>query len=118
DLRVVQVHAVFSLPQTVVKRYFNPQNPPPQHFAYVEWFSAFSPLPDTHSGLYKVRRLVRDTERQVSIVPVSLICRSAHLLPKWGGAVPAEWMSLDVLDTSPLFFLNVFKDTYTYFNVG
>ncbi|KAG2053153.1 hypothetical protein BDR06DRAFT_914253 [Suillus hirtellus] len=118
DLRVAQVRVVFSLPQTVVKRYFNPQNPPPQHLAYVEWFSAFSPLPDTHSGLYKVRRLVRDGEHQVSIVPVSLISRSAHLLPKWGGAVPAEWMSLEVLDTCDTFFLNVFKDMYTYFNVG
>ncbi|KAG2045533.1 hypothetical protein BDR06DRAFT_900572, partial [Suillus hirtellus] len=86
--------------------------------AYVEWFSAFSPLPDTHSGLYKVRRLVSDGERQVSIVPVSLISRSAHLLPKWGGAVPAEWTSLEVLDTCATFFLNVFKDMYTYFNVG
>ncbi|KAG2050949.1 hypothetical protein BDR06DRAFT_990636 [Suillus hirtellus] len=99
------VRIVFSLPQMVVKQYFNPQNPPPQHLAYVEWFSAFSPLPDTHSGLYKVRQLVRDGECQVSIVP-------------WGGAVPAEWMSLEVLDTCATFFLNVFKDMYTYFNVG
>ncbi|KAG2741893.1 hypothetical protein P692DRAFT_20750106, partial [Suillus brevipes Sb2] len=118
DLRVAQVRAIFALPQTVLKRYFDPQNPPPQHLAYVEWFSAFSALPDPQSGLYKVRRVVRDGERQVSIVPVSLICRSAHLLPKWGGAVPAEWTSLDVLDACPSFLLNVFKDMYTYFNVG
>ncbi|KAG2336453.1 hypothetical protein BDR05DRAFT_978791 [Suillus weaverae] len=118
DTCLIQVRAVFTVPQTVLKRYFDPQNPPPQHLAYVEWFSAFSALPDPQSGLYKVRRVVRDGERQVSIVPVSLICRSAHLLPKWGGAVPAEWTSLDVLDACPSFLLNVFKDMYTYFNVG
>ncbi|KAG1873270.1 hypothetical protein C8R48DRAFT_669873 [Suillus tomentosus] len=118
DTCLIQVRAVFTLPQTVLKRYFDPQNPPPQHLTYVEWFSAFSALPDPQSGLYKVRRVVRDGERQVSIVPVSLICRSAHLLPKWGGAVPAEWTSLDVLDACPSFLLNVFKDMYTYFNVG
>ncbi|KAG2053403.1 hypothetical protein BDR06DRAFT_982848 [Suillus hirtellus] len=107
DLCVAQVCTVFTLPQTVLKWYFDPQNPPPQHLAYVEWFSAFSALPDPQSGLYKVRWVVHNGE-----------CQVAHLLPKWGGAVPEEWMSLDVLDACPSFLLNIFKDMYTYFNIG
>ncbi|KAH7904813.1 hypothetical protein BJ138DRAFT_1018599, partial [Hygrophoropsis aurantiaca] len=85
--------------------------------AYIEWFSKFTGSPEPHSKMYRVKRTLNIRERQASIVPVSLIRRSCHLLPKWGQAVPREWTSDNVLDKCSVFLLNSFKDMHTYFNV-
>ncbi|EPQ49845.1 hypothetical protein GLOTRDRAFT_19078, partial [Gloeophyllum trabeum ATCC 11539] len=59
--------------------------------AYVEWFSPFALAPDRTSGMYKITRSIRDGERLASIIPVSQIYRSIHLLPKFGSSVPRTW---------------------------
>ncbi|KAI0324537.1 hypothetical protein GY45DRAFT_1349365 [Cubamyces sp. BRFM 1775] len=120
DTQVAQVRIVFSLPDAAVARLFPalPQNRlPPRHLAYIEWFTPFRDSPEPHSGLYSVKRLVREGGRVASIVPVAFIQRSVHLIPKWGGRVPVEWTSGNVLDECPAFYLNTFKDIHSYFNV-
>ncbi|KZT27433.1 hypothetical protein NEOLEDRAFT_1061015, partial [Neolentinus lepideus HHB14362 ss-1] len=82
--------------------------------AYVEWFTPFSAAPDHNTGLYKIQRTIRNGERQASVVPVTQIERSVHLLPKFGPVVPREWSSSTVLDTAPAFYVNPFLDRHTF----
>ncbi|KAI0768648.1 hypothetical protein BD413DRAFT_478656, partial [Trametes elegans] len=84
--------------------------------AYVEWFSTFR-TPDQHSGMYRFSRSIENGDRVASIVPVSLIERSIHLIPKWSRQVPTHWSSENVLDQCTTFYVNPFKDLHTYFNV-
>ncbi|KAI0765845.1 hypothetical protein BD413DRAFT_637000 [Trametes elegans] len=118
-MRVVQVRVVFTLPEPVLDIMFPAvpahQRPPP-HLAYVEWFSPFT-APDPSSGMYRVSRTVKDGDRVVSIIPVSLIERSVHLIPKWPRQVPPHWSSENVLEHCSTFYVNPFKDPNTYFNV-
>ncbi|EPQ55470.1 hypothetical protein GLOTRDRAFT_24926, partial [Gloeophyllum trabeum ATCC 11539] len=80
--------------------------------AYVEWFSAFTAEPDRNSGMYRVVRSIQNGERLASIIPVSQIERSVHLLPKFGPVVPRDWTSSTVLDLAAAFFVNPFLDRH------
>ncbi|KAF5388369.1 hypothetical protein D9615_000743 [Tricholomella constricta] len=115
--RVAQVRIIFTLPPASLPLLFPSKIFPPRHLAYVEWFTNFTPYPDPNFKMYKVKRAFADGERIASVVPVSIIQRSVHLLPKWGAAVPPSWTSQTVLDACPSFFVNSFKDSHTHFNV-
>ncbi|KAI0629507.1 hypothetical protein C8Q77DRAFT_1065092 [Trametes polyzona] len=120
DTRVVQVRVVFSLSKKSLDFFFPgmPQHQrPPAHLAYVEWFSKFGTSPDRNAKMYKVTRPSDHADRTAAILPVSLIERSVHLTPKWGGPVPREWSSDTVLERCSTFYVNPFKDLHTYFNV-
>ncbi|TBU39420.1 hypothetical protein BD309DRAFT_983070 [Dichomitus squalens] len=100
DLRVGQIRVVFTLPDATLDYYFPgvpPEQRPPRHLAYIEWFSKFSASPERNSGFYKVSRSYKD-------VPVGLIQRSVHLTPKWNGPVPSDWTSENVLDKCSVFY--------------
>ena len=119
-MRVGQVRAIFSLPETQSKNLFPSGLLPPRHLAYIEWFSRFNLHPDPHLKMYKVSRsITADRERLASIVPVSLIQRSVHLFPKWGRNTEgiASWTSENVLEKCDIFYVNSFKDRHTYYNV-
>lgn len=97
---------------------FPPNCHPPKHLAYVEWFTKFTWVPEPHSGLYRVKKQMDvDGTAAASVIPVEMILRSVHLLPKWGGAVPSGWTGENVLDLAPSFLLNIFKDNHSYFNL-
>ncbi|EIW81904.1 hypothetical protein CONPUDRAFT_54049, partial [Coniophora puteana RWD-64-598 SS2] len=117
NLRVAQVKVIFSIPLASIHQLFLPDQPPPKHLAYVEWFTPFASHPEANSGLYRVNRDSRNGEKQVSVVPLDRVERSVHLIPKWGRAVPSEWASHTVLDLCNTFYLNVFKDMHTYFSL-
>ncbi|EJF59254.1 hypothetical protein DICSQDRAFT_65323 [Dichomitus squalens LYAD-421 SS1] len=120
DLRVGQIRVVFTLPDAALDYYFPgipPEQRPPRHLAYVEWFSKFPASPEKNSGFYKVSRSSKDGERLVSVVPVGLIQRSIHLTPKWNGPVPSDWSSENVLEKCTVFYVNTDKDMHTFFNV-
>ncbi|KAJ3898192.1 hypothetical protein F5879DRAFT_910135 [Lentinula edodes] len=113
ETRVGRVRAIFSLPEDKLDAMF-----PPKHLAYVEWFTKFTRVPEPHSGLYQVKKQMNvDGTPAASVIPVEMILRSVHLLPKWGGAVPSGWTGENVLDLAPSFLLNIFKDNHSYFNL-
>ncbi|KAJ6475468.1 hypothetical protein C8R45DRAFT_1102753 [Mycena sanguinolenta] len=88
--RVGQVRVVFTLPPHLAKQILPSNIQPPKYLAYVEWFSAFKPQPERHHLMYKVSRVIKNGDRLASIIPVSNIRRSVHLLPKFGPVAPEE----------------------------
>ena len=119
-MRVGQIRVIFTLPESSHKLLGFSSQPPPRHLAYVEWFTRFPVRPEPHLNMYKVSRsFVQGSDRLVSIVPVSLIQRSIHLLPKWGRDRDSylSWSREDVLEKCNVFFVNSFKDRHTYYNV-
>ncbi|KAJ6537053.1 hypothetical protein B0H19DRAFT_1382817 [Mycena capillaripes] len=112
--RVGQVRVVFSLKPHHIQGLFARGVSPPRHLAYVEWFSAFTPQPEPHHLMYKVKRSLKDGDRMASIVPVANIRRSVHLFPKFGPVAPPHWTSANVLEECPTFFVNCFSDRHIY----
>ncbi|KAG6372403.1 hypothetical protein JVT61DRAFT_7876 [Boletus reticuloceps] len=117
DFCVGRVKVIFSIPPKAIGLLFWRERQPPKHLVYVEWFTKFSAEPEPTTKMYRIRKAVRDGEPLASVVLVQVIGRSVHLLPKWGRNVPTEWTSSNVVDLCPVFFLNLFKDMSTYFNV-
>ncbi|KAJ6495119.1 hypothetical protein C8R45DRAFT_927065 [Mycena sanguinolenta] len=112
--RIAQVRVVFTIPAASLQNLFPPTISPPDHLAYVEWFSPFSSEPEPHHLLYKLRRSFKNGERLGSIIPVANIRRSIQLLPKFGPVAPKEWTSSNVLEQCPVFFVNAMGDRHLY----
>ncbi|KAH7877289.1 uncharacterized protein C8R40DRAFT_1040909 [Lentinula edodes] len=117
--QVGHVRVIFALPQKTLYKLFPPNITPPTHLAYVEWFSKFPRHTDSRMGMYRLKKQMgRDGVISASVVPVKMIQSSIHLYPKWGGSVLPEWTSKNILDRCEHFFVNPFRDTHTYFNLG
>ncbi|KAG1811639.1 hypothetical protein EV424DRAFT_1473681 [Suillus variegatus] len=115
--RVAQVRVVFTLTNQASNVLFRAgPAQPPTHLAYVEWFTPFQ-QPESHHGLYKVGRLIRHGERLASIIDISDIRRSIHLIPNFGAAAPREWTSSTVLECCSTFFVNSFSDRHAYLTI-
>lgn len=112
--RIGQVRVVFSIPNKAANILFPPHIVPPKHLAYIEWFSPFTRTSEPNHLMYKVKRSLKNGERLVSIIPVTNIRRSAHLLPKFGPVAPQEWTSSNVLELCPTFFVNCTLDRHMY----
>ncbi|KAI0709807.1 hypothetical protein C8Q76DRAFT_624659 [Earliella scabrosa] len=98
-LCVARVRAIFQLPTHYGSQF--------QHHpvAYVEWFTPFR-QPDPETGMYKVSHSTRAHRRRSSIIPITQIVRSVHLIPIWGKAVDRTWTSDNVLDKCRRFYVN------------
>jgi hypothetical protein len=113
--RIVQVRVVFEIPRKVIHDVFpSPDITPPQHLAYVEWFSPIPVTPGSNHLLYKVSRLTHHGRRRASIIPVESILCSVHLLPIFGQRVPREWNTFSVLELCNAFYINPFSDRDNY----
>jgi len=65
--------------------------------------------------MYKIgQSTVRSHERVVSIIPVSNITRSVHLIPKFGAVAPRHWTSGNVLEECDTFFVNCYIDRHAF----
>ncbi|KAG2096645.1 hypothetical protein BD769DRAFT_1631430 [Suillus cothurnatus] len=111
-----QVQVVFTLTNQASNVLFLTGTKQPTHLAYVEWFTPFQ-QPELHHGLYKVSRLIRHGEHLASIIDVSDIRRSIHLIPNFGAVAPREWTSSTVLDCCSTFFVNSFSDRHAYLTI-
>ncbi|KAJ7269176.1 hypothetical protein C8J57DRAFT_1066810 [Mycena rebaudengoi] len=112
--RIGQIRVVFSIPPRLAELVLPTTVGLPTHLAYVEWFTAFTALPERDHLMYKVSRSVKNGDRLASIIPVSNISRSIHLLPKFGPVVPVHWKSSTVLDECSTFFANPWTDRHLY----
>ncbi|KAH9951748.1 hypothetical protein B0H21DRAFT_775908 [Amylocystis lapponica] len=73
--------------------------------AYVEWFTPFrDPVPDI--GMHKVSHSTRNHRRRASIIPITQIERSCHLIPCWRREMVRSWTSAEVLDQCKTFYVN------------
>lgn len=97
DLCVAQVRVIFDLPSA----YGTFEEP----LAYVEWFKPLR-VPDPEHGMYKTSRSSRQHRRNASIIPVSQIACSCHLIPIFGQEIDAQWTTNNVLEESGEFYVN------------
>jgi len=109
--QIAQACVVFEIPSKHHPRVFLPSGPmPPTHLVYIEWFSPPSVAQNSSHGLYKVSRLMKDGKRQASILLVSSIISSVHLLPRFGQSDQQGMNSFTVLEKWDSFYVNPFSD--------
>jgi hypothetical protein len=109
-----RIRCVFTLPASAIRAWF-PARSPPEHLAYVEWFTPFASLrPGPNHGLYKISRHLIQGNQQASVIPISLSRQSVHLIPGFGNIAPSAWKSSSVLDLAPYFYVNSFSDRFAY----
>ncbi|KAI0668004.1 hypothetical protein C8Q78DRAFT_1071683 [Trametes maxima] len=78
-IRVAHVRAIFELPKVYDVEALGVTEP----LAYVEWFTSFNTV-DSTTGMYIVSPSTRQCECHVSVIPVTYIVHSCHLIPVWG----------------------------------
>ncbi|KAH9846641.1 hypothetical protein C2E23DRAFT_743604, partial [Lenzites betulinus] len=101
-LRVARVRVIFNLPTIYDARALGITTP----LAFVEWFTPFHVVDDA-TGMYVVSPSTRQRQRYTSVIPISDIVRSCHLIPIWGKQIQRRVTVGDVLDNVALkFFVN------------
>ncbi|KAI0357940.1 hypothetical protein OH77DRAFT_1316748 [Trametes cingulata] len=101
NLRIAQVRAIFQLPAS----HRNTGTPSDEPLAYVEWFTRLQ-VYDQTVGMYSVARSTRQSRRNASIIPITAIVRTCHLVPIFGQAVDTRWTPETALESAPRFFVN------------
>lgn len=95
------MRVIFRIPEAVTAA----MNESAEPLAYVEWFTPFHRV-DTTTGMYMVSRSTRQHRQYASVIPVSRIARSCHLIPQWGSSADRTWSSETVLEKATTFFVN------------
>lgn len=113
---IAQVRCIFTIPEKALQSWFGSEKTQiPAHLAYVEWFTPFSGLRPGHDHrMYKIKRHKLNGQQRATIIPVSLLRQSVHLVPVFGPVAPPEWKSSNVLELCPEFLVNSFSDRFQY----
>ena len=99
-LTVGRVRVIFKLPEEICDH--------PEPLAFVEWFTPLTTM-DPDLGMYIIGASSRNLRRRTSVVPVSHIVRSCHLLPRFGKApIDPTWHSANILDQNIKFYVNCY----------
>ncbi|KAJ7757903.1 hypothetical protein B0H16DRAFT_1822559 [Mycena metata] len=105
-LRVARVKVIFRLPEF--------HGTYPEALAYIEWFRPLTqPVPDI--GMYQVAPSTRNHRPNSTIIPITNIVRSCHLIPVFGHVSDTTWTSARVLDQSPSFYLNPYLRHHDFY---
>ena len=113
--QIAQVRVVFRIPDKVIKLVFPSDDiTPPNHLAYVEWFTPLPGTPDPVNRMYKVSRMFHDSARRASILPVDAIICSVHLFPRLSPNTPQDWVSSSILEHCQTFYVNPFRNRNSY----
>ncbi|KAJ7060890.1 hypothetical protein C8F01DRAFT_988007 [Mycena amicta] len=92
-----RVRAIFALP-IEYGRFDTP-------LAYIEWFKPLTQR-DEILGMFKIAASTHNNRRRASIIPVTLINRSCHLIPQFSRQIDRSLTTDNVLDIVKLFYLN------------
>jgi hypothetical protein len=99
-LTVARVRAIFKLPVEFGDH--------PEPLAYLEWFTPLS-REDPEVGMYLIGASTRNHRRHTSVVPVSKLLCSCHLIPRFGkGHINPTWNSANILNQDIKFYLNCY----------
>ena len=105
-LAVARVRVIFSIPPDFGE-YAEP-------VAYVDWFKPLQP-PVVDIGMHQVSLSSRNLRQRSSIIPVSAIVRSCHLIPVFGRSINLGWTSDTVLDLCKSFYLNPYLRHHDFY---
>jgi hypothetical protein len=105
DFQIARVHLLFAF----VQRGRRHACALIQDFVYVD------SEPDEDVGMWVVCRAFRGSQPKMRVIPLTLILRSAHLLPDFQGkSVPRDHIPESSLNTYHRFFLNKFIDHHSF----
>lgn len=105
---MAQIRLLFRLPDEF--------GPHPSPLAYVHWFKPLrAPVP--YLGFYSVSFSSLNHRRRASIIPVSDILRTCHLIPQFGNASATDlgWTAATVHQEATTFYLNPYLRHYDFF---
>ncbi|KAF7793819.1 hypothetical protein EIP86_004940 [Pleurotus ostreatoroseus] len=113
-LRVARLRLVFRIPEDMETATFGEGVPPPEHLAYVEWFT-HPRRPDPDSKMYPITYgKMANGQRDSAVIEVKNIVRICHILPNFGKKVNINWTSASVLDQCEHFMIGNWNDQLAY----
>ncbi|KAG8738339.1 hypothetical protein FRC10_006967 [Ceratobasidium sp. 414] len=104
-----RVRAIFKLPNHLM-------DVCSQHLAYVELFQPFSAGMAQPAGLYTTGFMKRNHQRCAAVIPISKICMSCHLAPRYHLLEPHQAISsgTDLLSIHDTFYINKYVSHFHF----
>ncbi|KAH9481130.1 hypothetical protein JR316_0005650 [Psilocybe cubensis] len=108
-LAVGQIRLIFDSPRTTSDTTKTP-------LLYVRWFKPLR-LPQTEAGLCETSWSSRHGATRATVVPLTDVVRSCHLMPLFGRHIAKElgWQAIDVLHQAPKVALNPYLRLYDFY---
>ena len=114
-MRIGRLRVIFKFPNQQNNNYIF--NLPSTPLAYVEWYSMLAESAHADHLMYQITCLKKRADGTIpgSIVPLSHIHQSCHLIPKFSPTSEENgWTSMNVLDNASTFYLNNWSSLYSY----
>ncbi|KAJ7858828.1 hypothetical protein B0H14DRAFT_3085030 [Mycena olivaceomarginata] len=105
-LSVARVRVIFKIPSDFGSY--------PDPVAYVDWFKSLQ-RPVEGLRMHQVSLSSRAHRQRSSIIPITEIVRSCHLIPVFGRKANPGWTSATVLDLCPKFYLNPYLRHHDFY---
>ncbi|KAJ7205623.1 hypothetical protein B0H12DRAFT_1035007 [Mycena haematopus] len=105
-ISVARIRVIFRLPADLGNY--------PDPLAYVDWYKPLKP-PVPNIRMHEISLSSRNHRQNSSVIPVSDILRSCHLIPVFGKSVDPTWTSDRVLDQCKAFYLNPYLRHHDFF---